>query len=224
MAELFPVIHYFDSETTLANASIALQAGCKGVVLINMRCIHEELDNGFKEIKRHFPELLVFINRLGCHDPTQLVSDMEMGLNGTWVDNPGVSSAGITPYAEELTVSLRNIWQKNPDYLFFGSVAFKTQEDEPEPARAAKLAKELGWIVTTSGVGTGIAPDLEKVILMKQAIGSHPLAIASGITPDNVDPFLPSVDYYLVATGISEDFYHFSAHKTTALAQKIMFR
>jgi predicted TIM-barrel enzyme len=47
---------------------------------------------------------------------------------------------------------------------------------------------------------------VEKIARMKEAIGTHPLAIASGITPENVEQYLPIANCFLVATGISSDF------------------
>lgn len=41
---------------------------------------------------------------------------------------------------------------------------------------------------------------------MKQAIGEFPLAIASGITPENVSESLDIADCFLVAKGISTSF------------------
>ena len=103
----------------------------------------------------------------------------------------------------------------------FGSVAFKTQREEPNPPLAALKAIELGWIPTTSGIGTGVAADLDKIIKMKEMIGDSPLAIASGITPENVNSYLPYIDYFLVATGISKDFYNFDENKLKDLNNKI---
>ena len=45
-----------------------------------------------------------------------------------------------------------------------------------------------------------------------------PLAIASGITPENVLEYVAYVDYFLVATGISRDFHHLDPEKMAALA------
>jgi predicted TIM-barrel enzyme len=61
-------------------------------------------------------------------------------------------------------------------------------------------------VVTTSGVGTGHAAEIDKIQGMKQALGDFPLAIASGIKPANVTDYLPHADCFLVATGISKSF------------------
>jgi predicted TIM-barrel enzyme len=61
-------------------------------------------------------------------------------------------------------------------------------------------------VVTTSGPGTGEAAHVDKIRVMKEALDDFPLAIASGITPQNVGDYLPFSDCYMVATGISSSF------------------
>jgi predicted TIM-barrel enzyme len=73
-------------------------------------------------------------------------------------------------------------------------------------AKAARRAAPWIDVVTTSGPGTGKAAAPAKVRAMKEALGEHPLALASGVTPENVTDYLPWVDGFLVATGISYTF------------------
>ncbi|MCD8309993.1 MAG: hypothetical protein LUB83_02070 [Prevotellaceae bacterium] len=47
------------------------------------------------------------------------------------------------------------------------------------------------------------------------------LAIASGITPQNVTDYLPYVDYYLVATGISDSFTEINPDKLRQLLANV---
>jgi hypothetical protein len=136
--------------------------------------------------------------------------DHELGLDGSWCDNPGATSAGPSPLCREINEELARVRLDNPEYLFFGSVAFKTHDPEPNPAQAAVVAMNLGWIATTSGTATGVAPPAEKLEDMKMAVAANDLAVASGITPDNAAELAPHVDWILVATGISETFYTFS--------------
>ena len=59
-------------------------------------------------------------------------------------------------------------------------------------------------VVCTSGPGTGQAASLEKVRALRAGLGGHPMALASGITPENVRDYLPHVQAFLVGTGIEE--------------------
>ena len=57
--------------------------------------------------------------------------------------------------------------------------------------------------------------------MMKQAIGDFPLAIASGITPENVKDYLEVADCFLVATGISNSFSELSPVRVRELVRNI---
>lgn len=97
--------------------------------------------------------------------------------------------------------------------MWFGGVAFKYQRPVSDLEAACRIAAQYIDVVTTSGPGTGRAADVEKIQRMKQALGDSPLAIASGITPDNVEDYLPHADYFLVATGISRSFTELDANR-----------
>ena len=45
------------------------------------------------------------------------------------------------------------------------------------------------------------------------------LAVASGMTPDNISEFKPYLSHVLVSTGISKDEYHFDEEKINAFIQ-----
>lgn len=86
-----------------------------------------------------------------------------------------------------------------------GGVAFKyTPSYTDDPVGAAAAARELEPfvdVVTTSGPGTGMSPQPEKLAAMKHAIGK-PLAVASGIGPDNIHGYAGTVDQILVASSV----------------------
>lgn len=84
--------------------------------------------------------------------------------------------------------------------------AFKHQYEDLPPEESAVINAALYDIITTSGEATGLPPSLEKIKIMKEAIGDKPLALASGITPDNIKDFVPYVTHFLVSTGISKNF------------------
>ena len=78
-------------------------------------------------------------------------------------------------------------------------------------------------VVTSSGRGTGIAADIEKVRILREAIPDTPLGLASGVTPENVGAYLPYVEAYLVATGIETARYSgiLVPERTRQLAERI---
>lgn len=202
MKKIYPVIHYRDLSTTERNLKLIIESGCDGVFLINMDGTSEVLNSGLSLARELGGEdFFVGVNRL---NETNLAMGSLMvtdrSVNGIWVDNPGLYSDVFEWSVDYLSESLRTRKKEDPDFNFFGSVAFKTQRKDPNP---------------------GIAANLGKIQVMKEAIEEWPLAIASGITPENVDSFLPYVDYFLVATGISKDFFNFDEEKVKMLVEKV---
>lgn len=222
-ARIMAVIHHRDEHTTLANAAIAATAGCDGVFLIQMEGRDELIDGPAVRVKAMFPELLVGTNRLSTHPLDAISRDVQLGLDATWCDDPGVRSSGMSPLATEISSKVRQVQAVRPDYLYFGSVAFKTQEHDDDPAAAALIAHQAGFIATTSGPQTGTAPSIEKLRVMSSALGTRPLAVASGVSPDNVDAISPFVTWILVATGVSKTFHEFDPEKLQDLVSKTSF-
>ena len=96
--------------------------------------------------------------------------------------------------------------------IYFGGIAFKKQRavDPADYLVSGQIAAQWMDVVTTSGVATGEAAEIEKIETFRQGVGAGTLAVASGITPENVHDYAPYVDAILVATGINlpQDFYN----------------
>jgi predicted TIM-barrel enzyme len=82
-------------------------------------------------------------------------------------------------------------------------VAFKHQRPVRDTAAAARAAVPYVDVLTTSGAATGVSAPLAKISAMRQATKRHPFAIASGITPENLQNYQDHADCFLVATGVS---------------------
>jgi predicted TIM-barrel enzyme len=118
-----------------------------------------------------------------------------------------------------------DLMTEQPELQVFGSIAFKYQPLEADPPLAASNAAGVGMIPTTSGAATGRPPTLEKIVSMSEATGGR-LAVASGMSCENITAFSPHLSHALVSTGVSLDDYHFDvkvltefvrlAHKQTA--------
>jgi len=215
--QLIPVIHHRDVITTLYNAEIAAKVGCEYVSLIQMEGRDNLLDEAFRAIRKDFPDLKAIINRLSLDPSVSYLVNRSLGANGTWADKCGVHGEFLSQESSAIATEI----VLSPNHKFFGGVAFKYQEHEKYPELAAKTAYDLGFIPTTSGLQTGSAPDIDKIKCMANALPERILAVASGITPENVTDFAPYVNYYFVATGISRDFYHFDFDKVNKLQEII---
>jgi uncharacterized protein len=199
---LLPVIHVESEHQALRNALLARESGCDGVFLINHSISQQQLLDIYAVVRSAAPGFWLGVNCLGLDHPLPLFVDDR--LDGIWVDNAGIDELTTEQSYGNWVCSARR--QHNWPGLYFGGVAFKYQRQVTDVAAAARIATNYMDVVTTSGPGTGSAADVDKIRQMKTAIGDFPLAIASGITPENVASYLPFADCFLVATGISQSF------------------
>ncbi len=200
---VFPVIHVVSKKQCLDNIKICVEAKTDGVFLINHHSYCNELLDIYKYARELYPNLWIGLNCLDLA-PWQAIENMPEDVNGLWSDNAYINeNKSQQPYAEE---TLNVTKQKNWKGLHFGGVAFKYQRYVEELEKAVEIAKNYVDVITTSGDGTGIAADIIKIERMYYAAKGFPLAIASGITPENIELYLPISNAYLVATGISKDF------------------
>lgn len=206
--KIIPVIHHKDEALTMKNAQMCAENKVYGIFLISMDGENFGLSALAKRIKNTFPDLKVGVNHLGYHAIDSIYENLNYSLDMTWSDNPIVTGESIAVEAEKIANEILD-----SNHMFFNSVAFKYQKAEKNISQAVLNSKSLQFIPTTSGQATGKAADLGKLEIMKQSLQHYPLAIASGLTPENVLQYVPFIEFGLVATGISEDFYTFDSVK-----------
>lgn len=220
---ILPVIHHIDSRTTHAEVNQALRLGVDGVFLIS----HFAGDPAYagigddetlmclaKELKSLHPGACIGINCLSWHPLYCAGRAVEARLDMIWADSMGVDSRGLTGEGE----ALKSLASAHPRTQFFASVAFKYMPEEPDPVTAADNARRAGFVPTTSGSATGAPPDVGKIRAMA---GSGPLAVASGMNPDNVHLYTPYLSDILVATGISADDHHLDPDKLASFIKSV---
>ncbi len=218
-----PVIHACNIRQVEKSFVQAVEGGADGVFLINQGGMAPpkilEVILGLRK-GRH--EFFYGVNFLGM-DPLHVAAHLKAypEIQGLWADNAGVNLTDL-----ETTEKQHKAFQGiNWGGLYFGGTAFKYQREVPlaNVKETARLASISGVnVVTTSGPGTGQPPTAEKLRLMREGLGpDHALAVASGITPENVGEFVPYADAFLVATGIEESFGHFDPDRLKALADAI---
>lgn len=196
--KIFPVIHHTYPSTTLNEADVALKCGADGVFLISHGGQDNQIVRLAIEIKKKYPTWLVGVNLLSHCDAVDAAKRLtQTPIDMLWADNAGISSA---PVDLEQVALLR---QALDGRLLFAGVAFKGQDAEPNPAVAALNALRQGFIPTTSGERTGVPPTVEKIVHMSLATKGK-LAVASGMTPDNVADYSTYLSHILVSTGICD--------------------
>ncbi len=200
---VLPVVHVASESQALRNAGLAFGGGADGVFLINHAMGSETLLQIHAVVAARYPNGWIGVNCLDLR-PQDVFRQIPGRVDGVWVDNAGIDEKSDEQPSAEAILDARR--ESESDGLYFGGVAFKYQRKVEDLTSAALKAAQFMDVVTTSGPGTGQAAHVEKIQVMKQALGAFPLAIASGITADNVEDYLPHSDCFLVATGIGRSF------------------
>jgi uncharacterized protein len=223
-----PVIHVLSTAQALANLEILRAAGCPGAFLINHDFGRDAFLPILREVRQAIPDLWLGVNflaedgRVGFATLGALAAE-GYAFQALWADDACLDERQAEqPDAEAIAAARAAAgWEG----MYFGGIAFKKQRPvaDADLERAAQLGAEWLDVVTTSGLATGQAPDLTKIARFRASIGEAPLALASGITPENAGHFAADVDCFLVATGINHpgDFYNIDPARLAALLQAV---
>ena len=223
---VLPVIHVLDHEQTHNNITTAIVCGCPGVFLINHDFEKEKLIPIIKSIRAEFPDYWIGVNFLAVTGEFAFPILGKLQSEGIFVDGYWADDACIDERCAEnnqLIAKKINIIRKESGWqgLYVGGTAFKKQR-EVDPsmyAYSSRLATNHMDIVVTSGIATGHAADVNKINIFRESCGENTLAVASGITPENVKEYIKNVDLFMVATGINfdNDFYNIDPNKLNKL-------
>lgn len=197
--KFYPVVHCLNPHKakgvmrTILNTGIAMENEADGVFLIGHSLISSDLVYIYECVRQEFPDIWIGINFLDISNWEKLSTTARLcnNLNALWTDK-------IPDYRLPLSFTIRR----------FGGVAFKyiapnlTGDDLVVACRKAVLIVD---VATTSGEATGSPPDVAKLEAIKENLGGRiPLALASGVSVDNVQMFKPMVDIFLASSSICE--------------------
>lgn len=133
--------------------------------------------------------------------PSEAFKELPQEADGLWTDR------------------LKRIGTLGNDRLRFGGVGFKYQKQLVPLEQEVRNALAITDVLTTSGIVTGVAPKIEKVELIRRIAGQEKLiGVASGVTAENISLYLPLVNFFLIATGISKSFTEFDSEKIRKVA------
>jgi uncharacterized protein len=186
--EIIPVIHMTSEKQVLVNVKTCIDCGIRKVFIINHAVSVDELLKCARAVKEYYPSVGVGVNILGIDAETALSMKMPF-VNALWCDE---------------TITAKKIQNRVFEGMVFGGVAFKYQPQPSDLGLACRESMVTTDVATTSGSGTGKPAHLHKIKLMREYLGEHPLAIASGVSAENVGDYVGLADYLLVATSITD--------------------
>lgn len=205
--EIIPVIHMVTEQQVLDNVKTCVDCGIKKVFLINhVVGVNELLTCAQYGVRVKYPDLWIGVNMLGV--PTEKALSYQLhDIDGLWCDG------SISPEDAKRVREFKG--------MFFGGLAFKYQ---PQPADLESACKDSIFstdVACTSGSGTGKAPTTVKINTIREFLGNHPMAIASGVSVDNIDSFKGVANYVLVASSITDRNEYIIKDKLVELINKI---
>lgn len=203
--ELIPVIHMIDERQVFINLDTCFKHDINKVFLINHRVGVRALLNCAELVKKAHPKLWLGVNMLGEHPLTAISQDLL--YEGMWLD-------------ETITSGVSRELRKFRGMLFTG-LAFKYQPQPKYLQEACQDATLASDVATTSGVGTGQAADLEKIKMLREYLGNHPMAIASGVSADNVKDYKGIANYLLVASSFTDSGEFIIPEKLRAILEQL---
>ena len=216
---ILPVIHVLTHAQAAVNIDKLIAAGIRGCFLINHDFDVATFLPIIRSIRTHYPDFWIGINFLAVsgRDAFPILAELAKGgclIDAYWADDASINECEDHQTEAERISNIRH----GSDWtgLYFGGTAFKKQRPvhADDYAIAANIAGGYMDVVTTSGVATGNAAEISKIAAFRDALPSTPIALASGITPDNATDYA-MVDCFMVATGINiaDDFYNIDAKK-----------
>ena len=221
---VLPVIHVQDNDQINRNIEIAVRAGAQGVFLINHDFDVKQFLPLIERCRQAHPLLWLGVNFLGVtgRDAFPILGNLEsrgLAIDAYWADDACIDEQqeSQNQAADIKSVREGSGWSG----IYFGGTAFKKQRvvDPANYFASGQIAKQWMDVVTTSGIATGEPAEIDKIQTFRQGVGTNALAVASGVTPENVHGYAPYVDAILVATGIniSHDFYNIDRTRLSRL-------
>lgn len=201
--EIIPVIHIVSENQVLTNLETCAKNGISKIFLIDHsgnRC-----DKMVPIVRLNAPKMWCGLNFLqgNALEDFQSLNESYYNVEALWIDNAGLLKEPDDVLAKEVDVYRKS---KFPTVQYFGGVEFKYQK-QPNKFDIEWVYKEAVKyidVITTSGPGTGRAAELSKLERIRVLIGSHPLAVASGVSYINKSAISKFVDFALVASSITQ--------------------
>lgn len=220
MQKIYSVIHAANLDQVMRNIERTVEAGADGTFVINHAGIGLNDLYAVPVLARDkFPNLYIGINPLGLAGDETFKMAADYGFDALWLDDAYVRATKEMNTFQEALLEDMDEARKAFKGQYFGSVAFKTHGLCSDPVEAALNAIGHMDVVTTSGPGTAQAPEVSKIAAMKAAIGSVPLAIASGMSPENIQLF-SMADAILVASGVQDTWTELNTAKLKLMVER----
>lgn len=200
---VLPAIHAHTISMTLENIDMIQQQWADWFMLVNNEISPEKLLKIYEQVENRYEDLFHGINVL-WRTPDMVIRELQwLRVDGLRVDKPYIREVNWEDRTNLIQQAMNDTGRS---WLYFWWVAFKYQKplSSEELPKAVEKSQLYLDVITTSWSATWKAANPQEVKYMRELIGKFPLALASGITPENIQDYLPYVDTSIVGTWISE--------------------
>ena len=214
---VLPVVHVKEPEQAVRNVRIAWEAGADGVFLVNHEVSTEQLLAIHAQVVERVGMRWIGVNCLG-ERARDCFARLSHDVGGLWVDDAGIERRAIVQVEAKRAgwARAKSGWSG----LYFGGVP--VAPDEPVERLRAVVANAQAHVDVVALRGRdGRVPPVATLEALWRGRCDVPLAIAGGITLDNVEDYLPWVHCVIVGRGVSRDFYRLDPLRVARLVAKV---
>lgn len=166
-----------------------------------------------------FPSLWIGVNLVGESIIKVLEFIFENNPNGLWIDKSYINDKTYQNIPE---IIIDQFNKANWNGLYFGGTFFKYVSQEGDFNKILENSIKYMDIVTTSGDGTGIEIEKNKIIEINKVCSSKiKIAIASGITENNIYELSKYSDIFIVGTSLYDGNFNIIPNKVISLYKKM---
>ena len=199
---LLPVLSCHNAAQFMKNIEVLFShSAVDGVWIESANCTSDVLQEVITEFRKVYPGRWIGINLIGETFVAVMEFLKDSTPDGIWMDRSYLTDADYQTLPNLiLDFFQRSGWQG----LYFGGVLFKYVNTHfADEEKLCQNAREYMDVLTTSGAGTGIAIDNNKLVKIKLSVGTKQVvAVASGITAENIATIKNHCDIYMLRTAI----------------------
>ncbi len=186
-----PAVLAADEGEALRHVDYARHAGADGVFLVSHGIGHLQLLRiAGKAVVQH-PDYFIGVN---CRDlrPQDIFCRLPDGVRGVWSDNPGLERGAGDAMATTRQARLDAGWLG----LYFGGIALNEAALETGLKTAVRAIESID-VLTLGGPTHGEALSANAIRAVREAVGSHPIALASAEPLSRHEECIPHLDCFL---------------------------
>lgn len=182
---------------------------------------YKKMDELFTEIRKKYPKHVLGVDFLGPDENLYTYKETfdlakKHNLQIAWTD-----FSGVDQIKEANDANLHDIQANTSPNIFYVSgihMKYSNLIDVNKTIEKSAL-QAMGYVdgIIVTGPKTGVAADSEKVMKVKKVVHDYPVGLASGVSAENIKPFLPYIDFVLVNTSIADKNHRIIPEKMKAL-------